>query len=298
MPDMRLAIYYWNTLDGYLLGKLVEGEDVVRIAAVEGMDVAGISEMVSSDVDGFLFHIDLTQDAPVLRPEVRRRLIDELSGAGIGVINGGVVDISKRMIHRHNRLVGLPDASADRSGPGDERLIVKTDRNSGGDPEHLSLGQARNPIIPGPADYRILTRRDVPDEWWTLEGIHIERFIVNVDQEFYRFHRLGTHVVVSEAWSEHEIKRMDGTCPQTDHRLDLAEIAGLDPGRHGAWLGAARTGEIFARTFGLDYGAIDIMRDDLGRFFVIDVNKTPYWGADLENEITLHLRSWLTRQGV
>jgi hypothetical protein len=291
---MRLAIYHWKRLEGYLLGKLAEGADVVAIAAVEGGDVAGIAEAVSSRADYFIFHIDLTHDAHRLRPDVRRRLIDELGGAGIGVINGGVVDISKRTIHRHNRLAGLPDASADRLGPGDERLIVKTDLNSGGDPEHSSLGWAPNPIIPGPGDYRILARRDIPDEWWTSDEIHIGRFIENEEREFYRFHLFGPRVVVSEARSDRAIKRMDGTCPQQDHRLELAEIAGLDAGEHGAWVGAAEAAAIFARTFGLGYGAIDIVRDDLGRFFVIDVNKTPYWGADIENDITMHLRSWLT----
>jgi hypothetical protein len=295
VSDMRLAIYYWNRMRGYLLGKLAEGQDVVLIAAAERRDVAGISGMVPSDVEGFLFHIDLTHDAHLLRPEDRRRLIDELSGVGIGVINGGVVDISKRAIQCHNRAAGLPDASADRAGPGEERLIVKTDLNSGGNPEYESLGRGRNPIVPGPGEYRILARRDIPDEWWTIEEIEIERFVANEDREFYRFHLLGNRVVVSAAWSEPEIKRMDGTCPQEDHCLDLAEIADLDAGEHGTWVGAARTGETFARSFGLGYGAIDIMRDDLGRFFVIDVNKTPYWGADIENAITVHLRSWLTR---
>jgi len=290
---MRLAIYYWKRLAGYLLGKLVEGANVVMVAASEGAEFGGLSTMVSSGVSHLLFHIDLTHDVLLIRPDARRRLVDELGDAGIGVINGGVDDISKRTIHRINRLAGLPDAAAERSGPGDERLIAKTELNAGGNPEYYSLGRARNPIIPGPGEYRILARREIPDDWWTSDEIDIERFITNEDHEFYRFHLLGTRVVVSEARSERLIKRLDGTCPQRDYSLELARISELHTSQHGTWVGAARAGATFARAFGLGYGAIDIMRDDLGRFFVIDVNKTPYWGADIENEIIIHLRSWL-----
>lgn len=291
---MRSAIYQWNLIDGYLLDKLVEGTEILRLPASERVDVSEILNAVASSVRYFIFHLDLSCDSFLQRPHARRCLIDALTGAGIRVINAGVVNITKRSIHRQNRLAGLPDSSANQYGPGDERLIVKTDLNSGGNPEYFSLGRALNPIISGPADYRILARRDIPDEWWSIDELDIERFIANKDDEFYRFYLFGPYVVVSEAWSDREIKRMDGTCPQNNHTLSLAEIVDLEVAENGAWVGAAKTGSTFARSFGLGYGAIDIMRDDLGQFFVIDVNKTPYWGADIENEITVHLRSLLT----
>jgi hypothetical protein len=294
MTGMRFLIYYWSRLQGYLLAKLVEGLDFVSVVSCEPATALDILRMVGPGADAVILHIDQTFDDTLIPPVVRHLLVGRLNEVGIRVLNGAVADISKRTIHRHSRRIGLPDPTAGPPGDDDELLIVKTDLNCGGNPEHYFGGRPRGPVISGPADYRILPRGEVPPDWWAAGGLCIERFIGNAEDEFYRFHLLGDRAVLSEARSEHAIKRLDGTCPQVDHCTDLDEISAWTPGGPESWAGAAWSAATFARTFGLDYGAIDVLRDDQGHYYVIDVNKTPYWGADIENAITTHLRSWLS----
>ncbi len=104
---------------------------------------------------------------------------------------------------------------------------------------------------------------------------------------------LGDHYVVSEGWREEPFKRMDGNCPQEDHRTSPNEVVLLDPATAGPWAAAAQTAVRFAQSFGLTYGTLDIMMDGAGRHYVVDANKTPYWGADFDTDIAIHLRSWL-----
>ena len=291
---MRFLTYYWSRLQGYLLAKLAEGLDFVGVESCEPATALHILGMVSPATEAVILHIDQTFDDSLIPPDVRRQLVGRLTGMGIRVLNGAVADISKRTIHRHSRSIGLPDPTAPPRGNDDELLMIKTDLNCGGNPEHYFSGRPRGAIISGPADYRVLPRGDVPPDWWAAEEFCIERFISNAEDEFYRFHLLGDRVVLSEARSERPIKRLDGTCPQVDHCTDLDEISAWASGGRGSWAGAAWSAATFARTFGLDYGAIDVLRDDQGWYYVIDVNKTPYWGADVENAITTHLRSWFS----
>ncbi|MGZ8710038.1 MAG: hypothetical protein ACXW28_07425, partial [Thermoanaerobaculia bacterium] len=43
---------------------------------------------------------------------------------------------------------------------------------------------------------------------------------------------------------------------------------------------------------GLDYGAIDALQDDEGRFYICDVNPTPFW-REREPDMTRFLREGL-----
>ena len=49
----------------------------------------------------------------------------------------------------------------------------------------------------------------------------------------------------------------------------------------------------FADAFGLDYGAMDLVRDDRGVPYLVDVNLTPSRGTDVEREFRDHLRAGL-----
>ena len=40
----------------------------------------------------------------------------------------------------------------------------------------------------------------------------------------------------------------------------------------------------FCNHFKLDFGALDVMRNDNNQFYIIDVNTTPYWGVKLHPE--------------
>jgi hypothetical protein len=294
--SMLPIVYYWSEIEGYLLNQLVQNVNHVKIqictrnhrfVIAELMQCCDLAQTV------FFFHIDQTCDGAILKAENRRSLIEGLINCGSIVMNGQVIDISKRIIQRHNRQIGLPNVIADNVGFGDEQLIVKTDLNFGGQPEVAFRGQSRTPLISGPWGYVIQCRREIPAHWWSLEELHIERFITNSDGLFYRLNIMGTKISVIEAWSGNAITRINASCEQQVTHTDIDELAALAGTTSERWFMAAQAGVAFARTFGLQYGAIDLVKDDSDIFYVIDVNKTPYWGANMENDATVYLRSWL-----
>jgi hypothetical protein len=45
----------------------------------------------------------------------------------------------------------------------------------------------------------------------------------------------------------------------------------------------------FVEHVALDFGAIDIVEDDHGRVYIIDVNATPFWGQAEPKQVIRHL---------
>jgi hypothetical protein len=125
--------------------------------------------------DVAVLHLDLT-----VIPDDYRRLI----GRYRRVVNGAVLDISKRRISAH-----LLHPQSDWAG----QVIVKTDANAGGQPEHalFQRGQALglpNTIPHGLAlgHYTVLGRLlDVPQEIWETPSFVVEKFLPERDERGY-----------------------------------------------------------------------------------------------------------------
>jgi hypothetical protein len=46
----------------------------------------------------------------------------------------------------------------------------------------------------------------------------------------------------------------------------------------------------FVDNFQLDFGALDVVESETGDYYVVDVNKTPFWGDERQPGLLEHLR--------
>lgn len=187
------------------------------------------------------------------------------------VINRSVTDISKRRIS--NNLVRRTDTY---DGP----VIVKTDRNAGGDPEKLKLrargklGQAALKIgwklpwsvtgLLNPGQYKIYDHPDcVPWEVWHNPRLVVEKFLPELQGEQYCLRQyvfLGDKEINTLAVSPDPlVKSWNVTrreiLPQTPPELREAR-----------------------KTLGFDFGKFDyVIRE--GKAVLFDANRTPTYNA-------------------
>ena len=294
MPDAELIAYDWSFWTGYLLPTLWPQAD--RIRAECDHSSADIVRVLPAQPRGltFVFHVDLTDSS--LLPKFRQALCRELSTLGVRVVNGRLTDISKRTTQLLCRELGLNVTSALPDGAPDELLIIKTNRNYGGLPEtrvppdvRIRLG-IRDRVVSLAADhgYFITPRNRIERDVWLDPDLVIEKYVDNSDKWFYRAYISGELCALSEAREDAAIKRMDRSTDRTTHfftrsnrRLRRDLIAAAD-----AFLR-------LADGIGMNYGCIDMVRDDAGRFFPIDVNATPHWGTEREPGLLEHLRAGL-----
>ena len=245
-----------------------------------------------------LFHINLSQ--PGRLPQRRDLVIRRLKRQGVDVWNACVHDISKAAIQRWNRNIGLSHTEASRRGHGSELLIVKTQENAFGAPERrlssverVALGypRLRSTPIDG-AEYPVLTREQIPAEWWRRSDLFVERFIENRENEFFRFYIAGPRCVLSHCFSDDIVKRTRSTHDRINYLLTRQEATGLlyDAVLPPSARGALRSVLRFADAFALDFGAIDVVCDDHQNPYIVDVNPTPWWGNDEQPGLLEHLR--------
>ncbi len=244
----------------------------------------------------FLFHVDLTDSSRC--PPNRRQLCEGLMQRGWRVLNGDVTDISKRFVQAACSRAGLKVTAASAEGDPDELVIVKTNRNYGGKPEaSISLAarallRIRTEPVQGRADhgYVVCARRDVPRPVWRSPSLVVERYVNNRHNLFYRAYLLAGNVALSEAEEAAWVKTIGrahrhrlaffSMTPQGDLKDDL------DPDLVPAAVAIAR----FVSTVRLDYGCLDLLRDESGNFYIVDVNPTPHWGREDEWRIPSFLR--------
>jgi hypothetical protein len=231
--------------------------------------------------------------------------IQILSQRNVRVFNCLPQDIRKRTIQSRCRDFGLPSVTAPASGPDEELLIVKTDLNSGGEREQL-LSAAQKALFnltphPGPMkrpeDYFVSRRVDLPADVWNDPTLVVERYVKNPLDRFFRVYVAANSVVISEAYTDVHVKRMAGPIRRYNHWLwrqaeriygDSTPPSNLPPR-------LLQTAGLFLNRFQLDYGAIDIVESQDGEFYVVDVNKTPYWGDEKQPGLIEHLRKGFSK---
>jgi len=251
-----------------------------------------------------LLHIDCSTPADFSKP------FDELARAlfstGVAVWNARITDIRKRTLQSTLAALGLPTTLAMRDGPGEERLVIKTDLNARGmrewrasDAERAALGwgpRTRSPLQDHP-DYIVATRRSIPSDWWTNHALIFERYVDNRYGIFYRAYFVGESVVLCEGRSTKTIRRMHDAVDRSDFLLARSDACDVfadvllgEPARD-----AFKSALVCADRYGLDYGCVDMVVDNAGVPFIIDVNSTPSWGsADAPLNFLRHLRrGWL-----
>jgi hypothetical protein len=270
--------------------------EAIRITARVGETADDVLRQLPPCVDAFAFHLDMT--STVRMPSDREALIRSLTGRGVVVLNGGVTDISKAYVQAQCRAFGLPSAVADLRGDPSEQMIVKTNLNFGGRGERELAGPDLAAIGSPPLSsvmsdwlgYQVMRRAEVPVSWWDDPTLAIERFIDNRSHHLYRVNFVGDRAVILRLTNPHPIKKIMTSTARLDVycRLDAlrcGSVAGIDPS-------VARTTAQYIDRSGMDFGAIEVIPDDAGRAFVIDVNSTCY-GAIMNVRILAYLRRGL-----
>jgi hypothetical protein len=232
----------------------------------------------------FVFHVNLTRTSRV--PLDRPALVEALRARGITVRNAQLTDISKRWVHELCARAAAPAPVATRDGDPDERLLVKTNYNYHGRREaELTVAQREMLGYDAPHDvpnrqdtqYRLVPRREVPDAVWTSPHWVVERYIANAAHRFHRVYISGDAMVVSRVFDPSTFKKMPEGIDRESVYLTVSDAVRTSAAPDDMTAVGALCARV-ARAADVDYGAIDVVSDDHGTYYVIDINTTPHWG--------------------
>jgi hypothetical protein len=202
---------------------------------------------------------------------------------------------------------GLPSLIPTPTGADDELLIVKTDLNSAGTREQLlpeplrkrfSLPLQAGPIK-NPKGYFVRPRAQITPDLWNDRELVVERFLTNAAGRFFRVYVMKQAVVISTGCTQNPLKRMSRDVGRKNYCFWRAGES-VTPFDEDTELPPAllRTLGVFTARFGVDYAAIDVIESDTGEFYIVDVNKTPYWGSEFQPGLLEHLRRGLNGDAV
>lgn len=278
-PSARVTVYEWLTKPDFLVFALFPDASVLRASAHDEADL--VLRKIPSRTDAFLFHLNCTVTDRF--PADRRRLIDGLLDRRIRPLNAAITNISKRSIQERCRRLGLNSTLAERAGDDDELVIVKTDLNYGGKneltltlAERTQIGIPNLPeIITKYSDYKVLPRRQVPEEWWQNETLVCERFISNTGDRWYRAFRFLSRMVLLEMVNPARVKKVGGSTMSRRWFLSFDESSTIEGLDESCPMSMVRDLQRFVQDAQLDFGAIDVLTDDTDRAYIIDVNSTP-----------------------
>jgi hypothetical protein len=283
--DGSFVVYDWNAWEDFLIARLVPRATV--LPARINHPLVHILGSLPNNARTFLFNIDCTITR--LFPTCRCELMSVLEERGILVLNRGVSDISKKTIQRRCRNLGLNHALAEPQGETSELILVKTNLNFGGENECklsenerkiLGVGETTK-VIQGPYKYLVLPREDIDPSWWRDDSLILERYIGNKEDHYYRWWRFLDHMVLIEMYNPEKIKKMgDSRLLRQWQFISVDDtVAEASSGDYPKKM--VRDLLHFERDFIPDFGTVDVVRDDCGEPYIIDVNKTPYYNVHL-----------------
>ena len=238
--------------------------------------------MLPPDTKVFLFHIDVTfaHRVPICRPA----LVQALAKRGVRVLNPRVTDISKRSLQEYCRELGLNTTAATRRGDPDDLLIVKTNLNAGGWAERLLTAKQRRlaglgdppRAVKGQRDYKILPRKKIKPSWWDDRQLVVERYIQNRENRVYKIYLLLDRLTLSAAVDPSRIKTMEHASWRVTSLLTAAEN-GIQVLKQASDYPERLLDQAlpFVRYLSLDFGSIEIVADDAGECYIVDLNATP-----------------------
>jgi hypothetical protein len=142
-----------------------------------------------------------------------------------------------------------------------------------------------------PDDYFVSRRGDLAPDVWNDPTLVVERYVKNPLGRFFRVYVAVNAIVISEAYTDTLVKRMEGRIRRHNHflwrqgeRIYAESNAAADlPPR------LLETAGAFLNRFHLDYGAVDVVENETGEFYEIDLNKTPFWGDEKQPGLLEHL---------
>lgn len=278
----QVSVYEYNAWNGYLLHAILPGAH--RVAVRLGESAEDVLSRLPASCQIFVFHIDLTLSAKV--PLDRNKLVNELQARDIIVRNARAFDISKRALQRVCANEGAASVAVQLDGEPDELVLVKTTYNFHGASEskltvqqRIMLGYESSHDIPSrhEAEYRIMRRREVPTAVWASPHWVVERYVTNKAHLFHRVYLAGEAIVVSRVFDPSTFKKMPEGIARKSYYIKLSDI--YYPSTVPSEIESiAATSARIAHAAKVEYGAFDIVSDDNGEFYLVDINTTPYWG--------------------
>jgi hypothetical protein len=289
-------VYDWSRWGGTLITNVVPRAK--RIRANLGENPQELAARLPGDARMMLVHLDISNNSPFITDPVE--FVRVLAERGIRVLNGQVHDIRKRTVQACCASFGLPSVTPATTGAADELLIVKTDLNSAGSREQRLTAEQRARFnlpahgsrLKGRDGYYVARRGEVAAEIWNDRNLVVERFMHNPEGRLFRVYALLNSVVISEGYVKTQIKRIGDSDPRINHWMwragDVIEMCSGSNSKLPAAL--LNTMGIFINRFHLDFGAMDVVESAEGDFYVVDVNKTPFWDDEVQPGLLEHLR--------
>ncbi|WDE01631.1 hypothetical protein [Thalassomonas actiniarum] len=298
---MHIVIYKWRTREDFLLPRLFPEAEIIE--AEPRVDdcriIAKAREIASAHPQQNLywfFQINLSYWRLWLTHH--KETVESLTELGFTVINSEVTDIRKRTIQSLNRQLGLVDVEIDHLEPdqGKMPVMVKSNYNYGGEfeaslPSDLMVALGVEDIndcqIKGFDSYFKTRLADVEQALWQDEGVMIERYIENKERKFFRFYRCGNHSVLSMIINGNLIKKMLPGLPRKNWFLKFQHS------KNHAYQNLIDNASLMLEAMGMGFGAVDMVMDNDHKAYIIDVNPTPGWGAEKQDEVIAFLRQGL-----
>lgn len=282
-----VAVVEWQAWDEFLLTNVLGGA-ALRIETDPFREFPpGQFERVCESATAVCFQINVSVRGRL--PLRIRELTDRFVERGVYVVNGLAQDTRKSALHAHLEAIGLPSLRAAPSGSADELLFVKTDLNYGGElerwlwPEYLAaagLAPLISADIRGAYDYRAAERGRLQEGIWTDPSLVVERYVGNAENSFYRVYFSGRQVIIVKAFAPGIVKKLSCDPRDTNFMTDLESLrAGTDDLPISAAL--KRDVATFLEHTPVEFGCIDFVHDGHDAHYVVDLNPTPYDGAQV-----------------
>ncbi|RKT87089.1 hypothetical protein SAMN05421805_102509 [Saccharopolyspora antimicrobica] len=141
-------------------------------------------------------------------------------------------------------------------------------------------------------DYRIMRRSEVPAGVWTSPHWVVERYVTNTAHLFHRVYLAGDAIVVSRVVDSSTFKKMPEGIERESYWTRASEAHRQLTGSSDIGRVAAMSARI-ARAAHVEYGAFDVVSDDQGENYLIDINTTPYWGDGGQADLLAYLGAGL-----
>jgi len=290
---LRVCAYELNTCDEFLLFKIFPNTKIET--ARLGETTEELLQRISQDFDVFAFHLDITNSTCI--PLDRKLLVDTLKASGKLLINHAMTDISKMFVQECCIRAKVPRTLARKEHSVNYPVIVKTKNNYGGNPEKLVDAGIRNLLgieldesHKGPLHYQFSELHSIGNQIWSNQHLLVERFISNQEERFFRAYFLFDRLVVSKVNDPARLKKMPIGIERTSRFFHLSGPIQTDSDFP---VNLVTTVKRFITASGAQFGALDIVHDDLGNYYVIDLNLTPHWGDGGHSDLIRFLRESL-----
>jgi hypothetical protein len=299
---MHIVIYKWRTSHHFLLQHLFPEAEIIQAEPrVDDERIITLAHQIANKHQGeethWFFQINLSYSEKWLCNRVGT--VQVLMDLGFHVYNSDVTDIRKRSLQKLIRKTGLNCVTVDKQdSEAATPVIVKTNYNYGGEFEStlspelvraLDFESVTGCKIQSSVGYYRTTLAEVDKAVWQDERLVVERCIENSDNRFYRFYRCGKNAILSEIINENLIKKMEPGLPRKNWYFEFRKCT------NHIYQELIDNASTLLDEMGMKFGAVDIVMDDKGRAYIIDVNPTPGWGGENQGKILRFLRSGVQR---